>query len=61
MALDLRGHGETRTENDTNLSASVLCQDVIDVLETKYGGEDTKIVLVGHSMGGALAAKIAAR
>lgn len=60
MAVDLRAHGETKTDNDNDLSIEVLCRDVMDVIDTKYG-DNSKIVLVGHSMGGALAAKIASR
>ncbi|TRY68284.1 hypothetical protein TCAL_04149 [Tigriopus californicus] len=55
LALDLRGHGQTRTSKDHDLSAEVMAQDVIRVLRHQFPEELPEIVLVGHSMGGALA------
>jgi len=59
VAIDLRGHGETVIvdEDDTNpdYSGSRMAQDVRDVLAEMFGSESAGIVLVGHSMGGALA------
>ncbi|XP_018340667.1 PREDICTED: protein phosphatase methylesterase 1 [Trachymyrmex septentrionalis] len=57
MAIDLRGHGDTYTTDDDDLSADTLASDVaavIDVIE-----HDTPIILVGHSMGGAVAVRAA--
>lgn len=53
-AIDIRGHGETHTSDEDNLSIETLTQDVTDVLENVYNTEEA-IILIGHSMGGALA------
>ncbi|RLN47092.1 hypothetical protein BBJ29_002512 [Phytophthora kernoviae] len=73
-AFDLRGHGQTRTSRDGELSMEVLVQDTLHVLgrvipptisaETKTDGdaaaENPQTVIVGHSLGGALAVRVAA-
>ena len=65
LAIDLRGHGETEVEGDeADLSGSTLVGDVKAVVEKvqqdKWGSCDQSgVVLVGHSMGGALAARLA--
>jgi protein phosphatase methylesterase 1 len=58
-ALDLRGHGDTTTDDDANLSAETLSKDVADVVQKLYGDDPPAIVLMGHSMGGALAIHLA--
>nr|CAG4651898.1 EOG090X07NZ [Triops cancriformis] len=59
LAIDLRGHGETKTTNETNLSASQQAADVIAVVQALYGDDPPPIVLLGHSMGGAIAVHVA--
>ena len=59
LALDLRGHGETETGDELELAGEVMVQDVTAVLASLYSGQDIGVVLVGHSMGGALAALLA--
>lgn len=54
-AIDLRGHGDSLTTNDTVLSAEVLSSDVGDVVKEIYGEDPPPIILIGHSMGGAIA------
>ncbi|XP_011138731.1 protein phosphatase methylesterase 1 [Harpegnathos saltator] len=57
MAIDLRGHGDTYTTNDEDLSVDTLASDVaaiIDIIEP-----EAPIILVGHSMGGAVAVRAA--
>ncbi len=54
------GVGATVTNNDHDLSADTLTNDVVALLDALYSGSSTRIVLVGHSMGGAIAAKAAA-
>ncbi|XP_022257386.1 protein phosphatase methylesterase 1-like isoform X2 [Limulus polyphemus] len=55
-AIDIRGHGETTTNNDEDLSAETLAKDIGDVLQAMYEDEEPPpVILVGHSMGGALA------
>lgn len=56
----MRGHGESKTSNDLNLSSETLAQDIISVISTLYGSDPPQIVLVGHSMGGAVAVHTAA-
>lgn len=55
-ALDFRGHGETHCADDDDLSAERLSSDVGEVFNALYGDEDQPpVVLIGHSMGGAIA------
>lgn len=66
MSLDARSHGETSTKNpamalnDTNLdfSLSTLSQDLLDVIHLTQAmlawPELPGIVLIGHSLGGAV-------
>ncbi|XP_043719877.1 protein phosphatase methylesterase 1 [Telopea speciosissima] len=61
VAMDLRGHGKSCTENDLDLSIETLCNDVLAVLKTSYGDTPPAVVLVGHSMGGSVAVHVAAR
>jgi protein phosphatase methylesterase 1 len=53
-----RGHGSTITIDDTDLSEETLANDICDVIENftqSFGNSSPDVVLVGHSMGGALA------
>ncbi|KAI3464280.1 hypothetical protein Pfo_020943 [Paulownia fortunei] len=61
VALDLRGHGKSSTENDLDLSVETLCNDVLAILKTMFGDSPPAIVLVGHSMGGSVAVHVAAK
>ncbi|XP_073013715.1 uncharacterized protein [Typha latifolia] len=61
VAMDLRGHGKSSTDNNLDLSIETLCNDVLDVLRTMYGDSAPAIILVGHSMGGSVAVHVAAR
>lgn len=65
LAIDLRGHGDTKTSNDDMLDIQVLVSDVIEVIHATHRvcgfPETPKIVLIGHSMGGAIAVKCAAK
>nr|XP_058971128.1 protein phosphatase methylesterase 1-like [Pocillopora verrucosa] len=58
LALDLRGHGDTSTEDDSDLSADTLSKDVGNVVQAIYGDSPPSILLVGHSMGGAIAVHV---
>ncbi|XP_059489256.1 protein phosphatase methylesterase 1 [Neocloeon triangulifer] len=55
VAIDLRGHGETVTSNDDDLSADTLARDVGKVLEHLFKERTEPVLLMGHSMGGAIA------
>ncbi|XP_067663143.1 protein phosphatase methylesterase 1-like isoform X2 [Haliotis asinina] len=60
-ALDLRGHGDSMTSDDTDLSADTMAKDVGDVVTTLYGEDPPPIILVGHSMGGAISVHAAVK
>lgn len=59
LALDIRGHGMSKTNNELDLSADTLATDVGSVLRVMYPENPPNILLVGHSMGGAMAVNIA--
>uniref|UniRef100_A0A1D1ZDA3 Protein phosphatase methylesterase 1 n=1 Tax=Anthurium amnicola TaxID=1678845 RepID=A0A1D1ZDA3_9ARAE len=61
VAMDLRGHGKSFTDNDLDLSVETLCNDVLAVIEAIYGDSPPAIVLIGHSMGGSVAVHVAAK
>ncbi|CAM6113999.1 unnamed protein product [Calypogeia fissa] len=61
VALDMRGHGLSRTNNDDDLSTETLCSDVLRVINAIYGKDPPSLILIGHSMGGAIAVWVAAR
>ncbi|CAA0837679.1 esterase/lipase/thioesterase family protein [Striga hermonthica] len=61
VAMDLRGHGKSSTDNDLDLSIETLCNDVVALVKTMYGDSPPAIVIVGHSMGGSVAVHIAAK
>ena len=53
IALDIRGHGETRTTDENDLRMEVLTKDVCQILHKLYPEENQAppIFLIGHSMG----------
>ncbi|XP_072933193.1 protein phosphatase methylesterase 1 [Epargyreus clarus] len=59
VALDIRGHGETKANNPDDLSIETLVGDVERVVQKLYGDEIPPLVLLGHSMGGAIAVRAA--
>ncbi|RHY99443.1 hypothetical protein DYB37_005938 [Aphanomyces astaci] len=62
LAFDFRGHGSTRCVNDTDLSAATLVSDTINLLQRCLPDDSSSpMVLVGHSMGGAIAIRVAAK
>lgn len=60
-AVDIRGHGDSHTPNDEDLSVDTLSNDIKHIVDHLWKEENPPIILVGHSMGGALAVHIAAR
>jgi pimeloyl-ACP methyl ester carboxylesterase len=57
LAIDLPGHGDSSWRDDATYVAPTLAPDIITALET---WTDRPQVLVGHSLGGLTAAKVAA-
>lgn len=57
LAIDLPGHGDSSWREDASYLAPTLAPDVVVALET---WTDRPQVLVGHSLGGLTAAKVAA-
>ncbi|XP_054166830.1 protein phosphatase methylesterase 1-like [Oppia nitens] len=56
LAIDLRGHGNTFTDNDEDLSVRTLATDIFNVITALFPMENIPpLVLMGHSMGGAIA------
>ncbi|KAK3547184.1 hypothetical protein QTP86_017554, partial [Hemibagrus guttatus] len=55
LAMDLRGHGATQVRHADDLSTQTMSRDVANVVRATYGEVPPPIILVGHSMGGAIA------
>ncbi|KAH1223232.1 Protein phosphatase methylesterase 1 [Glycine max] len=49
VAMDLRGHGKSLTEDDLDLSVETMCNDVLAVIKELYSDSPPAIILVGHS------------
>lgn len=59
VAFDWRGHGAHSREDETNMSQAVLIAEALEVLNyvlTKHANRS--IIVIGHSMGGAIATKM---
>lgn len=65
LAIDLRAHGDTKTENDERMDIETLVNDVIAVTQIVHQVcgfiQLPKLVLIGHSMGGTIAVKSAVK
>jgi len=59
VAVDLRGHGESQASDEEDLSCETMVRDVKHILSSLLGEINSGVVLIGHSMGGALAANVA--
>ncbi|XP_010862968.2 protein phosphatase methylesterase 1 [Esox lucius] len=60
VAMDLRAHGDTKVKNSEDLSAETMAKDIGKVVEALYGENPPPIMMIGHSMGGAIAVHTAA-
>ena len=58
VAVDLRGHGDSSKELDVDYSIERMSEDVAELIDLLALRD---YMLVGHSMGGAIAARCAAR
>ncbi|KAJ8711899.1 hypothetical protein PYW08_008853 [Mythimna loreyi] len=59
VSIDIRGHGETKADNPDDLSIDTLVHDVEQVLHKLFTEGIPPLILVGHSMGGAVAVRVA--
>ena len=60
FAFDWRGHGDHYCENETDLSETTLIADAIAVMQYVIEQNPGRAFnLVGHSMGGSIATKVA--
>ena len=60
IAMDIRGHGETKTIDENDLRIETITNDVCQILHHLFPDEQKPpIFLLGHSMGGALAVHVA--
>ncbi|KHJ86829.1 hydrolase, alpha/beta domain protein, partial [Oesophagostomum dentatum] len=64
LAPDLRGHGQTHTNDEGDLSTERQVKDILGIYKAVYGDsgdeEPPFVCVVGHSMGGALAVHVVA-
>ncbi|XP_061559145.1 protein phosphatase methylesterase 1 [Phycodurus eques] len=60
VAVDLRAHGDSKVKNSEDLSADTMAKDIGKVVEALYGDNPPPIMVIGHSMGGAIAVHTAA-
>ncbi|VDO29344.1 protein phosphatase methylesterase 1, putative [Brugia malayi] len=60
VAPDLRGHGDTITTDEQDLSTERQTEDIVEIHKNICAGEATPTFIIGHSMGGALAVHVAA-
>ncbi|KAJ2746563.1 Protein phosphatase methylesterase 1 [Coemansia sp. BCRC 34301] len=60
LALDARDHGSTTGANQEDLSVERLVDDFVGVIQAMLPNNSRDMVLVGHSMGGAVVAHAAA-
>lgn len=59
VSIDVRGHGETKVDDPDDLCIDTLVRDVEQVINKIFKDELPPLVLVGHSMGGAIAVRTA--
>ena len=60
IAVDLRGHGESPLGNPDDFGPAALASDVLAALTHHGISSSSPVVIVGHSMGGKVAMRLAA-
>jgi len=55
----MRGHGLSETKDPFDLSIERLCSDASAIIKLYENNSSRKIILVGHSLGGAVLTKVA--
>jgi pimeloyl-ACP methyl ester carboxylesterase len=60
LAVDLRGHGSTPVGDEASFTPAALAADVASCVEAHAREAGGKVVLVGHSMGARVAARVCA-
>eukprot|EP01095_Lingulamoeba_sp_RSL-Kostka_P008004 TRINITY_DN261_c0_g6_i1.p1 TRINITY_DN261_c0_g6~~TRINITY_DN261_c0_g6_i1.p1 ORF type:complete len:349 (+),score=101.60 TRINITY_DN261_c0_g6_i1:164-1210(+) len=62
FSFDLRGHGGSESEDESDLSKENLTNDIIEMIKYAYSTEDGEnnlnVVIIGHSLGGSLAVNV---
>ncbi|KAJ1764419.1 Protein phosphatase methylesterase 1, partial [Coemansia sp. RSA 1824] len=56
VAPDFRGHGATTGNNQNDLSLDRMVDDLVGLFDALFPNNRREVVVVGHSMGGAIAA-----
>nr|NP_001261609.1 uncharacterized protein Dmel_CG5068, isoform B [Drosophila melanogaster]NP_648277.3 uncharacterized protein Dmel_CG5068, isoform A [Drosophila melanogaster]ACL90756.1 CG5068-PA [synthetic construct]AAF50336.2 uncharacterized protein Dmel_CG5068, isoform A [Drosophila melanogaster]AAL29088.1 LP02515p [Drosophila melanogaster]AGB94304.1 uncharacterized protein Dmel_CG5068, isoform B [Drosophila melanogaster] len=59
LCIDMRGHGDSKVDDEDDLSADTLAKDIGDLILKLYPEEVPQLFVVGHSMGGAIAVHFA--
>ncbi|ORZ03255.1 Alpha/Beta hydrolase protein [Syncephalastrum racemosum] len=59
IAIDARGHGDTRTADDNDFSLKRMSDDLIALLQQVFADRAVDLILVGHSMGGSVVTDVA--
>ena len=59
VAYDMRGHGETKSADEEDMSAENLVEDALAVAEYAFKDSTSPLFILGHSMGGAIAIRTA--
>ncbi|PIA17260.1 protein phosphatase methylesterase [Coemansia reversa NRRL 1564] len=58
VAVDARAHGDTVGENEENLCLERIVDDLAGVFNILFPDNKRDVVVIGHSMGGAVAARV---
>lgn len=46
MAIDIRGHGSSKTDNDTDLSVETLIDDITAILSSYFGEQIPQVFII---------------